>query len=63
MAQDIEISFQAAIDAGKINGGVICATDAEGHFVYNKAIGERILFSGEKPPHSNVLAGVSHINI
>ncbi|KFZ09064.1 hypothetical protein V502_08970 [Pseudogymnoascus sp. VKM F-4520 (FW-2644)] len=47
---DMETSFQAAIDAGKINGGVICATDAEGHFVYNKAIGERTLLSGEKLP-------------
>ncbi|CAL5870755.1 uncharacterized protein PFLUO_LOCUS4995 [Penicillium psychrofluorescens] len=50
MAHDIEISFQAAIDAGKINGGVICATDAEGHFVYDKAIGERTLLSGENRP-------------
>ncbi|KAJ5620181.1 hypothetical protein N7510_004165 [Penicillium lagena] len=50
MAHDIESSFQAAIDAGKINGGVICATDAEGRFVYDKAIGERTLLSGEKRP-------------
>ncbi|KGO48694.1 Beta-lactamase-like protein [Penicillium expansum] len=46
----MEASFQSAIDAGKINGAVICATDAEGHFVYNKALGERTLLSGEKKP-------------
>ncbi|KAL8787216.1 MAG: hypothetical protein Q9213_002327 [Squamulea squamosa] len=48
MADNIETSFHAAIDAGKINGAVICATDAKSHFVYNKALGERILLSGEK---------------
>ncbi|MCJ1408377.1 hypothetical protein MMC19_002452 [Ptychographa xylographoides] len=50
MAEDIETSFKAAIDAGKINGAVICATDAEGGFVYDKALGERTLLSGEKQP-------------
>jgi CubicO group peptidase (beta-lactamase class C family) len=50
MADDIETSFHAAIDAGKINGAVICATDAEGRFVYDKALGERTLLSGEKRP-------------
>lgn len=50
MADDIETSFQAAINAGKINGAVICATDAEGRFVYNQALGERTLLSGEKRP-------------
>ena len=50
MADDIETSFQAAIDTGKINGAVICVTDAEGRFVYEKALGERILLSGEKRP-------------
>lgn len=50
MADDIETKFQAAIDAGKINGAVICATDAAGHFVYNKALGQRTLLSGEKVP-------------
>jgi len=48
MVDDIETNFQAAIDTGKINGAVICATDAENHFVYNKALGERTLLSGEK---------------
>ncbi|RHZ61815.1 serine hydrolase domain-containing protein [Aspergillus thermomutatus] len=50
MVDDIETSFQAAIDAGKINGAVICAMDTEGHFVYNQALGERTLLSGEKRP-------------
>ncbi|KAK7429820.1 hypothetical protein QQZ08_003665 [Neonectria magnoliae] len=50
MANDIETSFQTAIDAGKINGAVICATDKRGGFVYDKAIGERTLLSGEKRP-------------
>ena len=50
MAEDIESSFQAAIDTGKINGAVISATDANGHFVYNKALGERTLLSGERRP-------------
>ncbi|KAL8992261.1 MAG: hypothetical protein Q9169_007235 [Polycauliona sp. 2 TL-2023] len=50
MAQDIEATLHAAIDAGKINGAVICATDAQGHFVYDKAFGERTLLSGEKAP-------------
>ncbi|KAJ5519948.1 Beta-lactamase-like protein [Penicillium fimorum] len=55
----MDTSFQAAIDAGKINGAVICATDAEGHFVYNKAIGERTLLSGEK--HSQQLDDVLYL--
>jgi CubicO group peptidase (beta-lactamase class C family) len=50
MDGSIETSFQAAIDSGKINGAVICATDSKGNFVYNKAIGERTLLSGEKRP-------------
>ncbi|KAJ5114418.1 hypothetical protein NUU61_000177 [Penicillium alfredii] len=50
MADDIETTFQAAIDAGKINGAVVCATDTEGRFTYNKALGERTLLSGEKRP-------------
>lgn len=50
MADSIEDSFQAAINAGKINGAVICATDAEGRFFYENPIGERTLLSGEKRP-------------
>jgi CubicO group peptidase (beta-lactamase class C family) len=50
MASEIESRVQAAIDAGKIHGAVICATDAEGRFVYNKALGQRTLLSGEKQP-------------
>ncbi|KAI8958579.1 putative transesterase [Daldinia sp. FL1419] len=48
---EIETSFQEAIDAGRIRGGIICATDAEGHFTYEKTLGERTLLSGEKLPH------------
>ncbi|KAJ6515376.1 putative transesterase [Mycena sanguinolenta] len=50
MASDnsIETCFQAAIDVGHITGAIICATDADGHFVYNNALGERILLSGER---------------
>ena len=50
MADDIETSFQAAIDAGKINGAVICASDTEGRFIYDQALGQRTLLSGEKRP-------------
>lgn len=48
---EIETEFQSAIDAGKIHGAILCATDAEGRFVYNKTLGERTLLSGEKRPH------------
>ncbi|GAO17588.1 hypothetical protein UVI_02050720 [Ustilaginoidea virens] len=47
---NIETSFQAAIDAGKIHGAVLCATDSRGNFAFNKAIGHRTLLSGEKKP-------------
>ncbi|KAK2606331.1 hypothetical protein QQS21_003262 [Conoideocrella luteorostrata] len=50
MAGEIEASFQAAIESGKINGAVLCASDAKGNFVYNRAFGERTLLSGEKKP-------------
>jgi CubicO group peptidase (beta-lactamase class C family) len=50
MPDDIESSFKAAIDAGQINGAVICATDTDGNFTYNQAFGERTLLSGEKRP-------------
>ncbi|KAI4154764.1 MAG: hypothetical protein LQ341_000289 [Variospora aurantia] len=50
MAESIETSFHAAIAAGKINGAVICATDAKGHPIYNQALGARTLLSGEKVP-------------
>jgi CubicO group peptidase (beta-lactamase class C family) len=48
---EIETAFQAAIDAGKINGGILCAADAKADFTYEKAIGERTLLSGEKKAH------------
>ncbi|KAL3476825.1 beta-lactamase/transpeptidase-like protein [Aspergillus californicus] len=47
----IETSFNDAIAAGKINGGIICATNTSGTFTYNNTIGERTLLSGEKQPH------------
>lgn len=50
MPESIESNIHAAITAGKINGAVLCATNAEGTFTYNKALGERTLLSGEKVP-------------
>lgn len=50
MAEDIDTAYQEAINAGKINGAVLCATDTKGEFVYNNALGIRILLSGEKRP-------------
>ncbi|KAJ5552114.1 beta-lactamase [Penicillium frequentans] len=47
---DIETSLHAAINAGKIHGAVICATNSEGSYVFNKAIGKRTLLSGETRP-------------
>ncbi|KAJ6445725.1 transesterase (LovD) [Purpureocillium lavendulum] len=49
-SSSIEAAFEAAIGEGKINGVVICAADRDGRFVYDKAIGERTLLSGEKRP-------------
>lgn len=49
--EDLDTSFAGAIEAGNINGAIICATDAQGRFVYNNTIGERTLLSGEKIPH------------
>ncbi|KAH7131474.1 putative transesterase [Dactylonectria estremocensis] len=49
--EDVVASIQAAMDEGKIGGAIMCATDAEGRFVYNNTIGERRLLSGEKRPH------------
>jgi len=47
---DIETSLHAAINAGKIHGAVLCATNADGSFVFNKAFGKRTLLSGETRP-------------
>lgn len=47
----IETTFQAAVDAGKIHGAIVCATNAAGRFYYQSTIGERTLLSGEKKPH------------
>ncbi|KAL9108752.1 MAG: hypothetical protein Q9227_006548 [Pyrenula ochraceoflavens] len=49
--ENIETSFQDALDAGQIAGAIICVSDAKGHFVYNRTLGERTLLSGEKKPH------------
>lgn len=46
----IESAFEAAIASGKIKGAVICAYDATDNFVYERALGERTLLSGEKRP-------------
>ncbi|KAI9170600.1 Lovastatin esterase [Paramyrothecium foliicola] len=51
MADTLEATFQAAIEHGKIHGAIICATDTAGGFVYNRALGQRVLLSGEKKPH------------
>jgi CubicO group peptidase (beta-lactamase class C family) len=48
MTADIESTYQAAIADGKINGAVICATNASGSFTYNLALGHRTLLSGEQ---------------
>ncbi|KAL4722093.1 hypothetical protein ACLX1H_010863 [Fusarium chlamydosporum] len=50
MSRTIEESFQSAIDSGKINGAIICATNSKGDFSYNTALGQRTLLSGEKVP-------------
>ena len=50
MAAAIEVDFRSAIDAGSINGAILCASDAAGSFGYNIALGERILLSGEHIP-------------
>ncbi|KAL2870540.1 serine hydrolase domain-containing protein [Aspergillus lucknowensis] len=44
----IETSYNAAIAVGKINGAVLCATNAAGTFTSNTALGTRTLLSGEK---------------
>ncbi|KAJ5734916.1 transesterase [Penicillium malachiteum] len=46
----IENSLEAAINAGKLNGTVVCASNTTGSFVFNKTFGERTLLSGEKRP-------------
>jgi CubicO group peptidase (beta-lactamase class C family) len=48
MADSIEPSYQAAIDAGKIHGAIVFAADASKGFIYNKVLGHRVLPSAEK---------------
>lgn len=43
----IESAIQSAIEAGKINGAILCAAGTDG-FTYEKALGERVLLSGER---------------
>ncbi|RGP76978.1 beta-lactamase [Fusarium longipes] len=50
MSRTIEDAVQAAIDSGKVNGAVICATNSKGDFSYNAALGQRTLITGEKRP-------------
>ncbi|KAK5054652.1 hypothetical protein LTR84_001543 [Exophiala bonariae] len=50
MAADIDTTYQEAIDAGKINGVVLCAMDTKGDFIYKNALGTRTLPTGEKRP-------------
>ncbi|KAL9034390.1 MAG: hypothetical protein Q9180_005434, partial [Flavoplaca navasiana] len=50
MAEGIEQTFRAAIEAGKINGAVICATNVKGHSIYDNTFGTRTLLSGDKIP-------------
>lgn len=45
---DIEETFQRAIDSGKINGVVLCASNSKKDFTYMKALGHRNLLSGQK---------------
>lgn len=47
----LEDAFQTALNTGKINGAIICATDSTGQFSYNHTIGQRTLLSGEKTDH------------
>ncbi|KAL2796583.1 putative transesterase [Aspergillus keveii] len=50
MSETIESAHEAAIAAGKITGGVICATNTTGSFTYKTAIGTRTTLSGTTLP-------------
>ncbi|KFA46014.1 hypothetical protein S40293_08781 [Stachybotrys chartarum IBT 40293] len=52
-ADGIDSCIPAAIEAGKLNGALLSATDAKGRFVYEQLFGERTLLSGEKRPHQS----------
>ncbi|CAI4212424.1 unnamed protein product [Parascedosporium putredinis] len=47
---DFETNIQTGIAKGNIRGAVLCAADASGHFTYQKAVGERILLTGQHRP-------------
>jgi CubicO group peptidase (beta-lactamase class C family) len=50
MPETIESAHEAAIAAGKITGGIICATNTTGSFTYKTAIGTRTTLSGTTLP-------------
>ena len=51
MAQDdVDTAFQAAFEAGRINGFIMAAADSKSGFSLEKVVGERTLLSGEKKP-------------
>jgi CubicO group peptidase (beta-lactamase class C family) len=48
--QTIETAYDKALASGAIRGAVICASNANGDFTYNLALGSRTLLSGETRP-------------
>jgi CubicO group peptidase (beta-lactamase class C family) len=53
MSDDISSAFDSAIEAGRINGAILCAVQEgpKSKVEYNSTIGHRFLLSGEKRPH------------
>ncbi|KAK4174856.1 putative transesterase [Triangularia setosa] len=49
--ETIELAFQTAISASKINGVIICATNTTNTFTYTHTAGARTLPSGKSLPH------------
>jgi len=49
-APTIESAFEAALSGGKIKGAILCAYDTSDSFIYECALGERTLLSGETRP-------------
>lgn len=47
---DFETNIRAGIAKGNIRGAVLCATDSSRRFTYQKAVGERILLTGQHRP-------------
>lgn len=48
--ESIDKAFQAAIEAGKLNGAYVSVTDTKNGFTYENILGHRTLLSGEKRP-------------